>query len=337
MAEIAQSGMAQGGGPAAPLRAHLLTRRRRLAAAAPRAAGSDLVRLLGEVDSALERLDGGTWGLCERCDETLEEDRLLANPLVRVCLGCLTDGERRALERDLELAATIQAALLPARRVRRDGWDVAYRYLPLGPVSGDHCDVWGAREAGMPNHFVLGDVSGKGVAAALLMSHLRAALRALAGMGLPLESMVGRANHLLCESTAASSYATLVVGRLDPAGSVELCNAGHCPPVLALRGGTTTLPATGFPLGLLSESRFDVQRFVLEPGETLFVYSDGLSETTNGNGEELGAASVVEMVGALADRDLDALLDGCLERAALLRGDAPRGDDLTMMAVRRIG
>lgn len=337
MSEMAGIGTTSAGALVAPLREHLVGRRRRLAAAAAHAAGTDLFRLLGEVDSALERLDGGTWGYCERCHDTVEGDRLLSDPLVRVCLGCLTDPERRALERDLELAASIQAALLPARRLRYDGWEVAYRYLPLGPVSGDHCDVLFPHEADAPAHFVLGDVSGKGVAAALLMSHLQAALRALAGMRLPLDSMVGRANHLLCESTAASSYATLVIGRLGPAGSIELCNAGHCPPVLARRDGTAAVPATGLPLGLLSEARFEVRRFELAPGETLFLYTDGLSETTNGAGDELGASSVTEMIGALGQRDLDALLDGCLERAAKLRGDAPRTDDLTMMAVRRVG
>jgi sigma-B regulation protein RsbU (phosphoserine phosphatase) len=288
------------------------------------------------VDSALERIDGGTWGYCERCHDTVEGDRLLSDPLVRVCLGCLTEPERRALERDLELAASIQAALLPARRVRHDGWEVAYRYLPLGPVSGDHCDVLLPRDGEAPAHFVLGDVSGKGVAAALLMSHLQAALRALAGMRLPLESMVERVNHLLCESTTASSYATAVIGRLGRAGSIELCNAAHCSPLLVRRDGTSAIPPTGLPLGMMNEASFGLHRFELEPGETLFVYTDGLSEARNGADEMLGESSVAEMVAALGQLDVDALLDGCLARAAALRGASPRTDDLTVMAVRRV-
>ena len=336
MSEMAGMGSTSPAALVAPLREHLLGRRRRLADVAAQAAGADLFRLLGEVDSALERIDGGTWGYCERCHETVEGDRLLADPLVRVCLGCLSDPERRALERDLELAASIQAALLPARRVRYDGWEVAYRYLPLGPVSGDHCDVLFPQEADAPAYFVLGDVSGKGVAAALLMSHLQAALRALAGMRVPLESMVARANHLLCESTAASSYATAVIGRLGQSGSIELCNAAHCPPLLVREDGTTTIPPTGLPLGMMSDASFGMRRFELAPGDTLFVYTDGLSETLDAAGDMLGASAVAEMIAALGRRDLDTLLDGCLERAAALRGAAPRTDDLTLMAVRRV-
>ena len=335
MAQFAGLGN-HGGALAAPVRAHLAARRARLERAAGHLDSAAVLDLLGQIDSALERLDAGSWGYCDRCAETVEAERLLHDPLVRVCLGCLSDREQRALERDLELAASIQAALLPARRVRQDGWEVAYRYLPLGAVSGDHCDVWFPNGEGGAAHFALGDVAGKGVAAALLMSHLKATLRTLGGMQLPLPSMVERANHLLCESTAARSYATLVVGRLGDAGAVELCNAGHCPPVLVRRGATETIAATGLPLGLLAEAGFEARRFTLAPGETLLVYTDGLSETTGEDGDELGAAGVCETVGRLGERDLDELLDGCIDRAERLRGREPRTDDVTLMAVRRV-
>jgi sigma-B regulation protein RsbU (phosphoserine phosphatase) len=93
------------------------------------------VRLLGEVDSALERMDKGTYGLCEVCHEDIETDRLMADPLTRFCLDHLTTDQQRALEADLELASKIQSALLPQRELRLPGWDFSYHYEAVGPTT----------------------------------------------------------------------------------------------------------------------------------------------------------------------------------------------------------
>ncbi len=136
-------------------------------ALAPQKAG--FVGLLREVDSALERMAKGSYGLCEECHETIEQDRLLADPLVRYCLDHLTESQRAALQHDLDLASQVQRNLLPQVNLQAGGWDTSYYYAPLGPVSGDYCDL-------IPSDgqlfFVLGDVSGKGVAASMLISSL---------------------------------------------------------------------------------------------------------------------------------------------------------------------
>src|SRR5262249_47031945 len=158
-------------------------------------------------------------------------DRLIADPLLCFCLDHLTAKEQQALQSDLELASRIQRGLLPDSTVRVGAWEASYRYEPLGPVSGDHCDL--IPTDGGDLWFVLGDVAGKGVAASLLMSHLRAMFRALVPIGLPLHETMARASRVFCESTLPNLYATLVVGRAGADGSVELCNAGH-PPVLVV-------------------------------------------------------------------------------------------------------
>src|SRR6202045_4606158 len=104
------------------------------------AADASLSELLKAVDTALSRLDQGTFGLCETCNSTIEAERLLADPLVRFCLDHLTSAEQRALESDLSLAARIQRALLPKAALAPDGWNVHYHYQPAGMVSGDYCD-----------------------------------------------------------------------------------------------------------------------------------------------------------------------------------------------------
>ncbi len=191
------------GGSMAPaeqtyLRTELEQRRERLHEALhSSAADASISELLTAVDTALSRIDQGTFGLCETCHDTIEAERLLADPLVRFCLDHLTSAEQRALESDLSLAARIQRALLPKPGLAPDGWDVRYHYQPAGMVSGDYCDLF-ETDGGLL--FMLGDVSGKGVAASMLMSHLHATFRSLAEAGLPLDRMVQDANRIFCES-----------------------------------------------------------------------------------------------------------------------------------------
>lgn len=139
--------------------------------------------LLREVDSALERMAKGSYGLCEECHDPVEEDRLFADPLVRYCLDHLTQPQRAALQRDLDLASEVQRNLLPQPNLRAGVWETSYHYAPMGPVSGDYCDL-------IPSDgqlfFVLGDVSGKGVAASMLMTQLHALFRSLSAMAMPL-------------------------------------------------------------------------------------------------------------------------------------------------------
>jgi phosphoserine phosphatase RsbU/P len=147
------------------LQDQLETRKRRLEAAialAPQRGG--LAGLLREVDSALERMGKGTYGICEECHEPVEADRLMTDPLVCYCLDHLTEPQRAALQRDLDLAAQVQRKLLPLAGLRSGGWETGYHYAPVGPVSGDYCDLIPCDDQ---LFFVLGDVSGKGVAASI--------------------------------------------------------------------------------------------------------------------------------------------------------------------------
>ena len=118
-------------------------------------------------------------------------------------------------------------------------WPTTIR--PAGPVSGDYCDL----VPGSPGHFhfLLGDVSGKGVAAAMLMSHLSAMLRTLITLDLPLSQLMERASRVFCESTLPTHYATLICGRASSSGEIEICNAGHPPPLVVQADGIVRLDA----------------------------------------------------------------------------------------------
>lgn len=272
---------------------------------------------------------------CERCHVPVESGHLAGDPLARVCLECLTQAERRDLERDLELAAVVQQRLLPPEHVHTAGWEIEHRYRPLGAVSGDYCDVLHEQGPDAPIHVVLGDVSGKGLSASILMSHLQAVFRALASPELRIAELARRANRLLCERTLSSAFSTLLLGRLWPDGAVELCNAGHCPALLVRDGEVAPLGATGVPLGLFPESEFGTTRLRLAKGDSLFLYTDGLSETTNGDGEAYGDRRVAAVARRLNGGPMGRALLDCLQDLDAFRAGAPRGDDLTVMMVRR--
>jgi len=315
------------------LRSELEQRRERLHAAlhSP-AADASLSQLLTAVDTALSRIDQGTFGLCEECHDSIEAERLLADPLVRFCLDHLTSAEQRALESDLSLAARIQRALLPKLGLAPPGWGVRYHYQPAGMVSGDYCDLL-ETEGGLL--FMLGDVSGKGVAASMLMSHLHATFRSLAEAGLPLDQMVADANRIFCESTLAGQFATLVVGRAGHDGSVEFVSAGHLP-LLHIHGdGATPKDSTGVPLGMFCNTRFPVHRFTLSQGDALFLYTDGLTEARNPAGQEYGLHRIRTLAARHTGMEPDGLISKCLEDLLSFGEGLKQTDDLTLLVVRR--
>jgi len=296
-----------------------------------------LLGLLREVDLALERAHEGTFGLCEVCHEAIEADRLAADPLVTRCLDHLTSAEVRALEQDLQLASRVQRTLLPPREFARDGWELAYHYAPIGVVSGDYCDVVGpASDDGGRVFFLLGDISGKGVAASMLMAHLHAAVRTLLGIGLPIDQVLGRANRLFCESTPASHYATLVCGGLTASGQVEIGNAGHCPPLLVRAGGVTSLAATGLPVGMFCTAEYAVSRLTLASGDALVLYTDGLTEARNRSDAEYGTERLQHVLARHPVTGARDLVNSCVNDLSAFLSGAPRADDLTVMAIRRI-
>ena len=296
------------------------------------AADPSLSKLLGEVDAALTRMDAGTYGLCETCHDSIEADRLLANPLEQFCLDHLTTEERRALESDLLLAARIQQTLLPARDFAPKGWHVRYHYAPARVVSGDYCDVFESK-AGLL--FLLGDVSGKGIAASMLMSHLHATFRSLADAELPLDKMVGVANRIFAESTMAGQFATLVVGRAAHDGSVELVSAGHLPLLHLCAGETKSRSATGVPLGMFATTNFPVFSFSVQAGDSLLIYTDGLSEARNAAGEEYGLHRVRAIADGHRTKPPAELISNCLSDLHTFTAGMKPADDLTMLALQR--
>jgi sigma-B regulation protein RsbU (phosphoserine phosphatase) len=199
-------------------------------------------------------------------------------------------------------------------------------------VSGDYCDLFESRGALL---FLLGDVSGKGVAASMLMSHLHATFRSLADADLPLDRMVEAANRIFSESTLAGQFATLVVGRATQDGAVELVSAGHLP-LLHLSGAETkSQGATGVPLGMFTNTNFPAFHFSIESRDSLLIYTDGLTEARNANGEEYGMHRVRAAANAKRNCAPADLLSHCLSDWRTFTAGTRPTDDLTVLAVQR--
>ncbi|MGA8221808.1 MAG: SpoIIE family protein phosphatase [Candidatus Acidiferrales bacterium] len=325
------------------IRAQLEKRREELtvalSAATPAVPTAPFLELLNEVDTAIHEMEVGTYGICKECHDPIERERLIADPLVKVCIDHLTTSDRRALEADLELAARVQRGLLPEKHVRFGDWHVHYEYKAAGAVSGDYCDLILPRERDGSMLFLLGDVAGKGVAASLLMTHMHAMFRSLSNGGsgdvLGLDKLLETANRVFCESTFAGQYATLVCGCAGRAGQLDIASAGHLPALLVKRDGVRQIGATGLPLGMFSSSRYAVQRARLDPGDCLLLYTDGISEAHNAAGKEYGVNRLSTVAGERHRWVPQELLAACMKDVEGYGAGARLADDQTMMVIHR--
>lgn len=293
---------------------------------------SGLIELIKQVDSTLEKLNNGTYGACEVCHDSVEAERLLIDPLISVCLGCLNESQQRALENDLEFAAKIQWNLLPKNHQSIGGVDFSYYYNPAGPVSGDFIDIIPLKDNS--TIFIIGDVSGKGISASLMMSHLHGLMHSLLSFGLPVNEIVEKANRLFCESVLSSNYATMVMGKVYPDGNIEICVAGHNPPLYIKNGEIQTVGATGVPVGLFCESQYGIKKFQLDKGDSLLLYTDGLTESSINN-IEYGENRVKENLLKANGNHIKTFIDNLISDHTNYLNKTKPSDDLTVLGIRR--
>jgi len=315
----------------------LLARRRHLDHAAGLSPGLDLRALIGDVDAALARLGEGAYHACTVCRDDIELDRLVEDPLARCCREHPSDAERARVFRDLALARTIQRGLLPACCLTIDGWRLRYHYEPASEVGGDFCDV-----LQLPHRqetlVLVGDVSGKGIAASLLMANLVGTFRSLVTVDLPTADLLGRVNDLFREAAPEDAYATLVAAVLKPDRTIDLYNAGHWPPLL--RRGQRTAPVAlepGLPFGMVTGTCYEPFRMTTEPGETLLFFTDGVVEAENVAGEDFGASRLADVLARGGEPALQGIVDSCVEELRTFRHPAAATDDLLLFAMQAAG
>ena len=234
--------------------------------------------------------------------------------------------ERERTQRELELAAEIQRSLLP--RPRPPPFPVAGVNVPARGVSGDFYDFLDVGDGRIG--FAIGDVSGKGMNAALLGAKTSSLYRLLARDALRPARILDRINTELCDTAARGMFVTMVTGVYELAsGCVTLANAGHEPPILYCRDGSSVaVPATSPPVGILADASFEPQELKLERG-TLYAFTDGLTESLDETGEPLGSEGVVELIRRYAGLPLAERLDALV---AHVRRE-PLRDDITVLGI----
>lgn len=243
--------------------------------------------------------------------------------------------EKERLDREMELAAEIQQEILPNEMPSIPGFQVLGWNRPARHVGGDYFGFH--RLDGDRWSLVLGDVSGKGAPAALLVSTLDSALRVLLDqLGVGAE-LADRLNRHVWDSSAANKFITLVVADLDPdTGVLSYINAGHNEGLLLrTNGGVELLESAGSPIGMLPDSEFRLQRVDLNPGELVCFYSDGITECAAPDEEEYEIDRLTELLLRNRDQPLEAIL-AAIERAMTDFGAGqPQGDDQTVILLRR--
>lgn len=237
------------------------------------------------------------------------------------------------LQKELEMGRRIQEEMLPRDPLRVAFAEVKGVSIPAREVGGDFFNYFTlpSGEAAL----LVGDVSGKGVAAALLMANLQATLRARLPLERDLQALADDLDHEIAATTGGGAYLTLFMSVLDPAGAMRYVNAGHHAPfVLHADGRIESLDSTGRPLGLLAGGGYVEERVALEPGSSLFLYTDGVVESEDASGEPFG----VERLQALIVRERMSGLDGILTRVEeavrAYRAGAEAADDATMVVLK---
>lgn len=242
--------------------------------------------------------------------------------------------EKQRMERELQLGREIQSNLMPHPPSDMRGVTLAARNVPCFEVGGDYYDF-----LELPNGdlgIVIADVSGKGVGAALIMSSIQSALRVAAPIEDDLAMLVARLNQLIFRSARGRKYVTFFFGRYSPStGLLRYVNAGHNPPFVVDGDSVTRLESTGRPIGILPDSAFTDAEITLAPGATLILYTDGLNEAENNDGDEFGNDRLAALVSETAPLETTEIVARVIAKVTEFESGAHATDDKTIVVMRR--
>lgn len=257
------------------------------------------------------------------------------------------------MEKDLELARDIQRRILPKRLPEPPGWSCTAANLPFESVGGDLYDLWLTESShhgpeygvdkGQPEavelHIAVGDVSGKGLPASLMMTQLSTFLRSTADRKVSdWSELAHRLNRRMNEVREGNRFATLFAGSLNPAnGVLRYINAGHNPPILVSHcgGQVQELAPTGTMVGLFPGASFTEGQAQLQPGDVLLLFTDGLVDAENTQGEELGTDALIQITRHTIQRDSDDIFEAILTAAFKHMEGSGFRDDVTLVVIKR--
>ncbi len=242
--------------------------------------------------------------------------------------------EQARIEHELKIAAEIQRALLPPGRHTGAYYQAMGTSLPSRSIGGDFFDFIERVDGSFG--FAVGDVSGKGPAAALLTAKIQGLFSAQSGEGSPADVM-RTVNRGLTRRAVEAKYATVFHATLDHKGLLTYCNAGHNPPLLYGASGLRRLESGSMPVGFFEHAPYADQDEQLQPGDVLVVYSDGVTEALDVQGQEFGEERLVAILEQRHNDAAEAILDAIVDSVLTFSTGAPQHDDVTAMAVKYTG
>ncbi|HWF37963.1 MAG TPA: SpoIIE family protein phosphatase [Candidatus Acidoferrales bacterium] len=244
--------------------------------------------------------------------------------------------DKARLDHEIQIASEIQQRLLPKSLPNLPGICVAGSTLACYSVGGDCFDV--IEPGGGRYGFFVGDVSGKGISAALLATLLQGVFFTTAAMDIPICDIFSRVNAYLCERTLESRYATVFYGVLEPDGTFEYVNAGHVPPIVRRQNGALeALGSQNMPVGLFAQAEYQSARVKLDPGEWVVIYTDGVSEAANKQSELFEESRLREIVERFQGSTVEEMADAIRDGVKAFTEGAPQSDDVTMLVVQYKG
>ena len=294
--------------------------------------------LIGVVQ-VLNKTDGGTF---QESDEKLLE-ALCIQAGVAIVRARLTEAflEKQRIEESLKLAADIQMGMLPSTFPafpERNDFDLFAGIIPAKEVGGDFYDFFLVDKKHLC--FVIGDVSGKGIPAALFMALTKTQIKASSSRRRTPGDILFRANNDLCHENESSMFCTLFYGIMNTeTGEVTYANAGHNPPYIIKKGGESVqIESTGgIALGVMEEMEFESATFTVSKGDSIFLYTDGVNEAMNEADEEYSYERLEDYLKENSTGSITDMVNKNLESVKEFAGTAPQSDDITVLALRYLG
>jgi serine phosphatase RsbU (regulator of sigma subunit)/pSer/pThr/pTyr-binding forkhead associated (FHA) protein len=243
--------------------------------------------------------------------------------------------EKARIEHELKIAAEIQKALLPQGSQVGPFFESAGMSVQARSIGGDFFDMTDLKDGSFG--FLCGDVAGKGPAAALLTSKILGIFSAFALVGDDPAQLVDHINKVLTRRAIDARYATLLYGQLDKDGHLAFCNAGHNPPLVYGSGGLQRIESGGMPVGLFEMAPYSVDSLELKPGDTMVIYSDGVTEAQNLAGEEFGEGRLVQVMQENHLGSAENVLDKIIAAVKHFAHGAEQYDDVTALVVKYTG
>jgi sigma-B regulation protein RsbU (phosphoserine phosphatase) len=287
------------------------------------------------IETSLEKIEDQTLGICVICHESVDSELLQMDYTASVCLGHFTEQELRQLESELELSQVVQRALLPQRVPNISGVELAAFNRPSEIIGGDYFDFFQFRDG--THGIVIADVSGHGVSAGMLMSSLQTALRTMAPDTDSPAEILERINRFYIHNINFTTFVTVFLARFDPVSlTLTYVNAGHNPPAVHHKGDTeiTWLAPTAPAIGLVEEFHPRTESIVFSKGDSLLLYTDGVTEVLNTSNNEFGQERLAEVLRQNGNLRAPDMLQVLRQDMSLFGNNKPLVDDVTMIALK---